>query len=69
MHSIVPVITRPIRQGKIVGLTCRIGRVITGTIECIRDFVVQNKSILFLGRPGVGKTTKLREITNQKVTA
>ncbi len=51
------------RQGKIVGLTCRIGRVITGTIKCIRDFVVQNKSILFLGRPGVGKTTKLREIT------
>ncbi len=51
------------RQGKIVGLTCRIGRVITGTIECIRDFVIQNKSILFLGRPGVGKTTKLREIT------
>lgn len=51
------------RQGKIVGLTCRIGRVITGTIECIRDFVTQNKSILFLGRPGVGKTTKLREIT------
>ena len=51
------------RQGKIVGLTCRIGRVVTGTIECIRDFVVQNKSILFLGRPGVGKTTKLREIT------
>ena len=51
------------RQGDIVGLTCRIGRVITGTIECIRDFVIQNKSILFLGRPGVGKTTKLREIT------
>lgn len=51
------------RQGKIVGLTCRIGRVVTGTIECIRDFVIQNKSILFLGRPGVGKTTKLREIT------
>lgn len=51
------------RQGKIVGLTCRIGRVITGTIECIKDYVIQNKSILFLGRPGVGKTTKLREIT------
>ncbi len=50
------------RQGKIIGLTCRIGRVITGTIACIKDFVVQNKSILFLGRPGVGKTTKLREI-------
>ena len=51
------------RQGKIVGLTCRIGRVVTGTIACIKDFVTQNKSILFLGRPGVGKTTKLREIS------
>lgn len=51
------------RQGKIIGLTCRIGRVITGTITCIKDFVMQNKSILFLGRPGVGKTTKLREIS------
>ena len=51
------------RQGKIVGLTCRIGRVVTGTIACIKDFVIQNKSILFLGRPGVGKTTKLREIS------
>ena len=51
------------RQGKVVGLTCRIGRVVTGTIACIKDFVVQNKSILFLGRPGVGKTTKLREIS------
>lgn len=51
------------RQGKIVGLTCRIGRVVTGTINCIKDFVTQGKSILFLGRPGVGKTTKLREIS------
>lgn len=51
------------RQGKVVGLTCRIGRVVTGTIECIKDIVMQNKSILFLGRPGVGKTTKLREIS------
>ena len=51
------------RQGKVVGLTCRIGRVVTGTIVCIKDFVLQNKSILFLGRPGVGKTTKLREIS------
>ncbi len=51
------------RQGKVIGLTCRIGRVITGTIACIQDFVKQNKSILFLGRPGVGKTTKLREIS------
>ena len=51
------------RQGHVIGLTCRIGRVITGTIACIQDFVKQNKSILFLGRPGVGKTTKLREIS------
>lgn len=51
------------RQGRIIGLTCRIGRVVTGTIACIKDFVTQGKSILFLGRPGVGKTTKLREIS------
>lgn len=51
------------RQEKIIGLTCRIGRVVTGTISCIKDFVTQGKSILFLGRPGVGKTTKLREIS------
>src|SRR5574344_1120822 len=51
------------RQNKVVGLTCRIGRVVTGTIECIKDIVLTGKSILFLGRPGVGKTTKLREIS------
>ena len=51
------------RQGKVVGLTCRIGRVVTGTKSCIKDICLQNKSILFLGRPGVGKTTKLREIS------
>ena len=51
------------RQGKVVGLTLRIGRVVTGTISCIKDICLQNKSILFLGRPGVGKTTKLREIS------
>ena len=50
------------RKGKTIGLTCRIGRVVTGTIFCIKDIVLKNKSILFLGRPGVGKTTKLREI-------
>jgi len=50
------------RKDKVIGLTCRVGRVVTGTINCIKDLVLQEKSILFLGRPGVGKTTKLREI-------
>ena len=51
------------RKGKVIGLTCRVGRVITGTINCIEDIVKKEKSILFLGKPGVGKTTKLREIS------
>jgi stage III sporulation protein SpoIIIAA len=50
------------RQGTIVGLTCRIGRAVYGTIDIIRDVVESGKSILMLGRPGRGKTTKLREV-------
>ena len=50
------------RNGEIIGLTCRVGRAIKGTIEMIRDLVEKSQSILMLGRPGVGKTTALREI-------
>ncbi|MGN6811542.1 MAG: R3H domain-containing nucleic acid-binding protein [Thermomicrobiales bacterium] len=49
------------RSGDIVGLTCRIGRAVFGTIAIIQDLVESGESILILGRPGVGKTTLLRE--------
>jgi stage III sporulation protein SpoIIIAA len=49
------------RHGAVVGLTCRVGRSIMGTVELVRDLVEGGKSILILGRPGVGKTTILRE--------
>src|SRR6184192_752915 len=49
------------RSGRIVGLTMRVGRAVTGTGEIIRDIVVSGQSILLLGRPGIGKTTILRE--------
>jgi stage III sporulation protein SpoIIIAA len=49
------------RSGDIVGLTCRIGRAVYGTIAIIRDLIESGESILLLGRPGVGKTTMLRE--------
>ncbi|MFS8780621.1 R3H domain-containing nucleic acid-binding protein [Synechococcus sp. W55.1] len=50
------------RQGTIIGLTCRVGRCVIGVISMIRDLVEQGRSMLLLGRPGVGKTTALREI-------
>jgi stage III sporulation protein SpoIIIAA len=50
------------RKGQIIGLTLRVGRAIYGTIEILRDLVETGKNLLILGRPGVGKTTKLREM-------
>jgi stage III sporulation protein SpoIIIAA len=59
LHRISAIRNRP---GKIIGLTCRVGRSVTGTVDIIRDIVETGKSILLLGRPGIGKTTKLREV-------
>ncbi len=50
------------RKGEVVGLTLRVGRAVIGTIDAIRDLVESGSSVLLLGRPGVGKTTKLREV-------
>ncbi len=50
------------RKGRIVGLTCRVGRAVFGTIKVIEDLIQSGKSVLLLGRPGVGKTTMLREV-------
>src|ERR671933_91450 len=49
------------REGRIVGITCRVGRAVFGTITIIRDIVESGRSVLMMGRPGVGKTTMLRE--------
>jgi stage III sporulation protein SpoIIIAA len=49
------------RRGAVVGLTLRVGRAVYGTVDIIQDLIESGKSVLILGRPGVGKTTLLRE--------
>ena len=49
------------RVGDAIGLTCRVGRAVFGTVDILRDVIEAGESILLLGRPGVGKTTILRE--------
>ncbi|KAL0292539.1 UNVERIFIED_CONTAM: putative protein ycf45, partial [Sesamum calycinum] len=52
------------KNGRVVGLTCRLGRPVREIIDMTRDLLEYGKSILFLGRPGVGKTTVIRGISH-----
>ena len=49
------------RRAQVIGLTCRVGRAVYGTVGHHSRRGRSRASILILGRPGVGKTTLLRE--------
>jgi len=55
------------RNNEIYGLTVRVGRYVKGNADMILDLLLsadkKEKSILFLGEPGCGKTTIVREVT------
>ena len=57
------------RRNEVIGLTCRVGRAVLGTVDILRDVVESGKSLLLLGRPGIGKTTLLRESCPQIPTS
>ena len=57
------------RTGNVIGLTCRIGRAVEGTVDIIQDIVESGQNCLFLGPPGIGKTTILREVARVLSTA
>jgi stage III sporulation protein SpoIIIAA len=59
LHRISKIVDR---QSRPVGLTCRVGRPMLGTITIIEDLIAAGSNILIIGAPGVGKSTKLRDV-------